>query len=102
EEVDIAPGRLVRDRREEEEDSEERDDADGDVHVEDPPPGEVVGEIAADDRSDDRGDAEDAAKDALHAGAGAGIEEVGDRCEDVREEHAAEEPLDAAEGDELG
>src|SRR5205814_7866858 len=80
---------------------EDREDADGDVHVEDPAPAEVVGEIPADRRSDHRGDAEDAPEDALELRAFRGRVQVTDRREDAREEDSAEDSLNAAEGDEL-
>src|SRR5204863_2808854 len=73
----------------------------GNVHVEDPAPAEVVGEIPADGRSDHRGNPEDAAEDSLKLRAFRGRIQVTDRREHAREEHAAEDSLNAAEGDEL-
>src|SRR5438045_904866 len=55
-EVDVTPRRLVLGARNEEDDREDGEHADGHVHVEDPAPADVVREVATDDRADDRGE----------------------------------------------
>ena len=101
-EIDIAPRGLVLGARDEEDDGEDGEDPDGDVDVKDPAPADVVRQVAADRRPDDRGKPEDTAEDALHARADVRRKEVGERREHAREEDAAEDALDRAEGDELG
>ena len=100
--IDVAPRRLVHDRRERDEADRHRQDPYGNVHVEDPAPAQVVSEISADSRPNDRRQPEDPAEDALQLRALGGGIEVADGREDAGEEHAAEDPLDAPKCDELG
>ena len=102
EEVDVAPRRLVGHARERDHAHDHREDADGHVHVKDPPPAEVVGEVTADRRSDDRREAEDPAEHSLELRALRGRIEVADGREHAREEHAAEDALQRTKTDELG
>src|SRR5207253_8709695 len=100
-EVDVSPRSLVRDVGKRHEADEDRENANGHGHVEDPAPAEVVGEVAADGRTDDGRDAEDASKDALELRALGRRVQIADRREYAREQHAAKNSLDPPEGDQL-
>ncbi len=82
-------------------DDEERQQADGDVDVEDPVPAEVVGQQAPEPGTDQEGDAEDRAEQALVLAPLARGEEVADDGEADREERPGAEALDAPEEDQL-
>ena len=74
---------------------------DGDVHVEDPVPGQLVHEEAADERPDDAGDGEDRAEHALVAPPLPGRDHVTDRGHGPHDEPPGPEPLDGPEQDQL-
>src|SRR5215213_6110664 len=80
-------------------DERERDDAEGQVDVEEPPPGEVVGDPTTDQRSRDGGDPEDGSYVAYVLAALAGAYDVAD--DGLRERHdgAHPEALHGAGGD---
>ena len=99
--VEVARRPRVLDRRQQPADEEQRDEADGDVDVEDPVPADVLGQEAADERADDEGDAEDGAEQALVLAALGRREQVADDGERDREERTGADALDAAEQDEL-
>ena len=77
-------------------------DADGQVDVEDPAPGELVDEEAAEQRPGDRGDGEHGADQAHVAAALPRRDDVGD--DRLRADHqaAGADALQGAEGDQLG
>ena len=72
------------------------------VDVEDPAPGELIDDEAAEQRADHRREAEDAAEEALIAAALARRHDVADDGDGGDDEAAAAEALDDAEGDQLG
>ena len=82
-------------------DHRERDRAEREVDVEDPPPGEVVDEEAAEQRPGDGRDPENASEHALVAAALARRDEVADYGQRHHHQAAAAEPLHEAEGDQL-
>ena len=82
-------------------DDGERDDADGQVDVEDPAPAEVLGEEAAEQRPEHAGRAEDRAEQALVLAALARRDEVADDRHRQHHQPAAAEALEGAEGDQL-
>src|SRR5215213_7281276 len=82
---------------------EQREDAEGQVDVEDPTPAYVVRDPTAHHRPDDAGEREDAEEDALVLRTTCRIgEDVGDAGEYVGEDHAGPEPLQTPEQDQLG
>src|SRR5215211_54181 len=80
-------------------DEDERRDAERQVHVEEPPPGEVVGNPTTDQRSRDGGDTEDGSYVAYVPAALAGAYDIAD--DGLRERHdgAHPEALHGAGGD---
>ena len=96
--IDPLLGLLVRQSQGEPGDGE-RGDADGDVDVEGPLPGQVVDEEAAKQRAGDGREAEDRSQRAHVLAAVLGRNNVGD--DGLREDHqaAAAQPLDGAEDD---
>jgi hypothetical protein len=94
--LDLLAGSLERRR-----DHYQRDEADRDVDVEDPTPGEVVDEEAAEQRADHRRDAEHCTEEALVAAAVAWRDDVADDGDRRHEQAASTEPLDRAEDDQL-
>jgi hypothetical protein len=80
---------------------DERDDADGDVDVEDPPPAEVVDEEAAEQGPGDRRDGEHCAEVARIAPSFPRGDDVADDGEGHRHQPTGADALEAAEGDEL-
>ena len=78
-------------------DHDQREDADRQVDVEDPAPGQVVDEETADQRADDGGDAEHGAEEALVAPALARRDQVADHGDGDDDQPAAAEPLQRAE-----
>src|SRR5687768_10314314 len=80
---------------------DEREDAEREVDVEDPAPGELRREVAAEQRAGDAGDAEDGAEDPLVAPAVARRDDVAD--DGLRGDHepATAEALHGTEDDEL-
>ena len=99
--VDRLPGSIGA-SLEDDADHGERDEADRQVDVEDPAPGEVVDEEAAEQRPDHGRDAEDPAEVALVAAAFAGRDDVPDHGDRDHDQAAGAEPLDRAETDQLG
>ena len=83
-------------------DHDEGDDAERQVDVEDPGPGEMVDEEAADQGPDDGRDAEHRSHQAAVAPALARRNDVADDRLRRDHERAAAEPLDRAKGDQLG
>jgi hypothetical protein len=82
-------------------DDRQRNEADGDVDIEDPAPRCVVDEKAADQRSGDAAEAEDRAERALVAPAIAWRDDVADDRLREDDEPAAANALQRAERDEL-
>ena len=80
----------------------EREHADRDVDVEDPPPGERAGEEPAEQRADHTRQAEHSAEQALVTAALARGDDITDRRHRADHEAAAAEPLDRPEHDEFG
>src|SRR5215208_5924315 len=81
-------------------DEDERRDAERQVHVEEPPPGEVVGDPTTDQRSRDRGDPEDGSYVAYVPSALAGAYDVADNGLGEGHDGAHPEALHGAGGDE--
>ena len=79
----------------------QRGQADGQVDVEDPAPAGPVGQPAAQQRAGHAGDAEHGPEVALVAAALAGRDDVADDAEGDREQAAAADALEGAEGDQL-
>ena len=79
----------------------QRDQAEREVDVEDPPPGEVVDEETAQQRACDDRDPEDGAEEPLVAAAVARRDEIADDGHREHEQPAAAEALHGAEGDQL-
>ncbi len=80
---------------------EEGDEAEGQVDVEDPAPGEVVGEEAAEQGPGHAGGAEHGPEVALVAAALPGADDVGDDRLGQHDEPTGADALDRPEGDEL-
>ena len=100
-EVDVAPGGLGADVGETRQHDQDGDDADRDVHLEHPAPAEVVGDEAAGGGADDRGQSKHATEESGRAAPLVGREKVPNDCEHSREQHTAEQALDAPEDDQL-
>ena len=83
-------------------DDQHREDADGQVHVEDPAPREVGDEEAAEQGSGHRRDRENGADQAHVAAALAGRDDVRDDRLRADHEPAGADPLQRAEADQLG
>ena len=99
--VDLV-ARPVRARLEGGRDHRERDQADRQVDVEDPAPGQVVDEEPTEQRPDHCRDAEDGAEEALVATAVARRDDVADDGDRDHEEAAAAQSLDRPKDDQLG
>ena len=93
---------LLRAGVEDQRDDGERRGARGQVHVEDPPPGEAVDEPPAEERADHGRDAEDGTEEAHVPAALARADDVADDGHRRHHEPAPAEPLEAAERDQLG
>src|SRR5215212_11927447 len=82
---------------------EERKDTERQIDVEDPPPGEIVRDPTPHRRTDDAGEREDAEEDALVFRPACGVgEDICNAGEDVGEDHACSESLQAPEKYQLG
>ncbi len=78
------------------------DQADGQVHIEDPAPRQVLDDHAPEQRAGDAREAEDGSEQPLIAPALARRDDIADRRLHEHDQSAGAEPLHRAEGDQLG